>query len=281
MENDTTIEGLLHHETNDNWQLIKENQIEALLLKLPSAPKNRWIKLFKRREPLLPSEPLHAIFYELFIQNGNKTLDSTTFSVIDQSSLELFLDLIRLLFSLAINGHYKQAEEQISNKLIQSSVNLSDEIEKKSNNYPANPINGQVWMGGAFLRTSFDYLAYYYRKTGDLDRELTIEKKRTRITLNIMSHYQALVFPDMLRIAVLEEQLNENEKALSRYRAVVADFEADNSLEDLIRDETELPDEELLVIYKAVITAYESRNRLEERIADTGTIAALKAVLAR
>lgn len=281
MENDAIIEELLYRDTNDNWELIKENQIETLLFNLLAAPKTRWIKLLKRTESPSFNEPLHAILHELFTQNESKTLDNTTFSVMDQPSLELFRDLIRLLFSLTINGHYKQAEEQIRNKLIRSSFSLSDEIEKKSNNYPANPINGQVWIGGAFLRASFDYLAHYYKKTGDLDRELTIEKQRTRITLNIMSHYQALVFPDMLRIAVLEEQLSEHEKALSRYRAVVADFEADNILEDVVHDETELPDEELLVIYKTVLTAYESRNRLEKRIADTDTIAALKAVLAR
>ncbi len=176
---------------------------------------------------------------------------------------ELFL----ILLSLEAFGETLQYEQLISLTLLECIRDGAEYINKNSNNYPANPINANVWMNGASLRKSATELAEYFKRTNEAQHELDTLYLKCKVTTHIMGHYPNSVGPDMNAVALKLEELGNVESAKKFFIPVVLDFT--NLISDIeqLFDEPELEDlSEAVITIESLIIALEGLKRLGETI---------------
>jgi hypothetical protein len=97
-------------------------------------------------------------------------------------------------------------------------------VRGRANNYPANPIQADVWVEGAALGPLAERLASLLRTQGLTDLEEAAHTLRGMAVLAVQSHYHYLVGPAMLARAECNERLGRAELAGELYECVVGDF---------------------------------------------------------
>lgn len=263
MQKDEIIDDFLNNQHRPIWNSIIHNDISSLKHQFP-LKNNNWSFLSKTQS-LFKTEILEDSFIniisELFNIGESSTLEKQKFKIMVEKSDELFKNLVRLLFAIALNGNLKDLETIVRKKVINSTSEIAEEIRIKADGYPQKPINGLVWMCGASMRVAFDYLVYYYKKIGMLENQIYVQKMKTIITLNIMGHYKNLVGPDMIKIATLEEEKGLIEDAISRYNAIILDFECE--LEYFYDESDAQLNEEDVFTLDSLLKSYKNINRLK------------------
>jgi hypothetical protein len=263
MQQDKIITDFLNNEFSQIWSLIINNQTDTLIDTLipKKETKTLFEKLFSRKKESAESTDLHLIINDLFTSGESKTLQAQEFRVMNSESDKLFKNLTRLLFAVSLSGKHSDLERIIQHKLHQSTRTISDEINTKSNGYPLNSINAQVWLCGAGMRAGYTYLLHYYKIKGLVKEQLFVARMKTTITLSIMGHYKDMVGPDMIAVAELEEKINSAEVALDHYKAVIADFE--DETEFFMENPEEAPNDAEREILSSLLKSYQNVDRLE------------------
>jgi hypothetical protein len=133
-------------------------------------------------------------------------------------------ELFRMLLCLESFQNAPHYEDQVASTLLACIGDGAAFIEKNSNDYPRNSINGKVWMDGAGLRSRADKLSEYFKRKNNDQRELEALFLRAKLTCTIMSHYPETVGPDMNALALKYEKLGNQKEAKKYYTPVVLDF---------------------------------------------------------
>ncbi len=263
MLNDAIAE-FLNNEHKDVWALIAANNVEALLEVIqPVEEAPRFMdKLLRKKKVYQPQGELYIILSELFNTGQSPTLESELFKLDDSKKVGLFTDLTRLLFALEANGKRDEVKSVVAVRLWNATGDIAGEIQEKANGYPLNPISGAVWFAGSAMRNALHFLSFYCEKNNRQDVQLWIERNRTRTTLSIMAHYKAIVGPDMIRVAELQEKMELPDDAVANYEAVIADFK--DEIAYIIEDKEagQPPVDEEIVILTSLLKSYKGVNRI-------------------
>ncbi len=100
-----------------------------------------------------------------------------------------------------------------------------ESIKAQANGYPNGTVSALVWMCGAGYANLGHRLTLHFREAGWLAREENASALWARATLAVCSHYHHMVGPAMLANADCQQRLGNADRAVTMYRAVVADFE--------------------------------------------------------
>jgi hypothetical protein len=228
------------------WQDLIRHETDALLEKLKNPPEKHRL--------------LFQVMKELFEQGQSETLTTTHLSIHGQDHDLLFKNLTRLLFATALNGQYPQIEKELAFYLSEASFNIAEEVKKEANGYPNGSIAALVWVIGSSMRDGMGDLTQYFEMKGFTEDQLWVHNMRTVITLHIMGHYPHMVFPDMVKLAQLEEKKGQHKAALATYEAVTMD--AQDNIGWFLEEVNEAPDEDEKIALQWAIHAYEGMTRL-------------------
>jgi len=196
------IEQFLDTENEKVWNLILEDKIDELLTLLP-----------------LEDETLSRILEELFTNGVSETLNSYEFVPIKEGDSILFRNLVRLIFSLNINGKRETACKSIEDRLFEVLPPFVERIQNEVMGGPMRRVSEAVVMEAAAIRASLISLIYFYRETEDIDALHFVAMMRTKLTLAIMGNHKHILGYDMIEVARIKEQLGDKEAALGFYTA--------------------------------------------------------------
>jgi len=173
-----------------------------------------------------------------------------------------FPEWVRFCSSIQDNGNFSLQLEDLLQQILSMLEKLTDEVQQKSNGYPKNSTTGEVWFSGAIIRNWCETLAFLFDKRQDLKGKVQALQFKCKVTLSIMSHYPAIVGPDMIEAALALEAIGDYDNAKSYYRAVIADLQP-------LADELSLSPEEPLnehdkVMLEALLRAYKELDRSDE-----------------
>jgi hypothetical protein len=99
-----------------------------------------------------------------------------------------------------------------------------ERVQGQANDYPANPIRGDVWMDGAMLGHLAEGLAEGLKQRRLTELEEAAHTLHCMAVLAVQSHYHHIVGPAMLARAECNERLDRHEFAVLLYTAVIDDF---------------------------------------------------------
>jgi hypothetical protein len=260
------IAEFLNNEHKDIWALISVNNIEALLqlLQPVEEPQRFMDKVLRKKKVYQPQGDLYIILAELFNSGKSPTLENELFKLDDSNKVGLFTDLIRLLFALEANGKHDEVKSVVAVRLWNATGDIAGEIQVKASGYPLNPISGAVWFAGSEMRNALHFLSFYCKKNKRQDAQLWVERNRTRTTLSIMAHYKAIVGPDMIRVAELQERMELPDDAIVNYEAVIGDFKDEIAYNIEDREVGKPPLDEEIVILTSLLKSYKGVNRIKQ-----------------
>jgi hypothetical protein len=267
MQHDTFIPTLLGNDLKNLWQAIHQQPTDALCAQLRAGD--------------LPEagSPLRDILLELLENGDSDTLDAQVFCIDHADSDLLFKNLIRLLFALALHGGMPRAEQLLAGRLLAESKGISQEVQDRSGGYPQGSINSAVWVTGASMRDALGWLGHYFMTKKMVKEQFVVQNRRTLMTLAIMSHYPYLVFPDMVRMAALEEQLGQTEDAITHYEAVTLDAQA--SIDWYREHPDAAPDDQDRIALRFVALAWDALDQLRGSSEGQAQIALIEQIMAR
>lgn len=240
------IQAFLDTDEKPIWEAIIENNIADI----PS--------LLAEKEGGLTGN----IITELFSAENSETLESHDFVSIKEENSPLFKNLVRLIFTLDINGECDDKRQYVSDKLFDIIPDIVKNIKEQAKGYPRTSINALVWAEGAGMRSSLNALIYYYKLKDNTEALHFLIMNRTQITLAIMGHYKNIVGPDMIEAAKIKERMGDADAAISFYKAVDADFR--NELSWFTSTPEAGPNEEDVVILESLKEALTAIDRLSE-----------------
>jgi len=247
------------------WNLIIENSIDELLALLP------------REEA--EDKTLDTVIKELLSEGESKRLDEHDFLTIKESNGVLIRNLVRLVFTLDMNGNYENIRESVVNKLFDIFPVIVEKIQKETFGYPARMIDQYILTESATIRAALMNLVYYYKQKEDLDSLHSVTTMRTTITLAIMSNYKNVIGHDMIETAKVKEQVGEREAALTFYNAARENLK--NELHWFVESPEMGPNEDDVVMLQALKDAYIAIDRLNNTSEYVETCALIDEILSR
>lgn len=225
-------------------------------------------------------DELNKIVSELFTTGRSDTFENKNFALIKEGNSSLIRDLVRLVFSIDINGEREDLRIYIGKSLFDSVVpSTVNSIKEYVKNYPKNAINPLIWAEGAEMRSALNALIFYYKLKDNLDALHFLVMNRTQLSLSIMSHYKNILGPDMIEAAQIKEQIGEKDAALSFYKAIESEFKGELSWFTSTPEAG--PSEEDIVILKALREALLSIDRLSNTDEYSATCEQIDEVLIR
>lgn len=242
-----TVKSILNTEENEIWNYFLENKTDELPDILPGEAKEHQTR--------------DNIIKELLTDGNSETLANYDFETIKEGNAILFVNMVRLVLALDINGSKEEIKEKVLDKLLDSMSAISELIRKESAGYPRKPMNALVWTEGAGMRSGMAALAYYFKEKDDTDHLHFAIMKRTGITLAIMGHYKHLVGPDMIEAGLIKEKLGENDTAIGFYEAVRDDFAQE--IDWFVATPEAGPNEEDVITLESLKKAYLALDRLK------------------
>ncbi len=262
MHANATTARFLKEDDNEIWSLILANDISQVREKLTRQTTNKGFfgRFFSKSSKDKETNKFTIILLELLDASSSKTLDEADLTIISDDNSTLFRNLLKLLFSLDENDQQNAIKEKVLKRLFHSVQPIAAVVETEANGYPANPITALTWAYGSKMRDNFGWFAHYFEQKRDKESQFHVQWMRTSITLCIMSHYKAMVGPDMIAMAKLQEEVGRSEEALQAYKAVIADFE--NELQ-YFKDnpEAETGEDDILIL-NFLLIAYTNADRM-------------------
>lgn len=263
------------------WQAIAGNQIvaakEMIDRKMNPEVKSWWNIL---KKPEIPSSNvILKLTSEILAATPKEKLSDIILSAKKEDGSGLFAELNRLFFSLLQNGNFTTQIDDVTKIVIDTLVDLAEQVRIESNGYPSVSMNGGIWFTGASIRDWCSQLSAYFVKTNNLTANITVLQSKCKITCSIMSHYPHMVGPDMIEAAIALEAIGNIDLAINYYNAVIADFE---HFADSIRDNPdEVIYEEEIISLNALLQGYKQMNRLKHTTQFDNNIQFIHAIIER
>jgi hypothetical protein len=278
-----------HNQMNFNFlhesiiEKIEANNLELAKSQIDNAypQPNNWLSRWRNNKKVYKKKGEFA--YRVLLDSLDEDLnhDDKIFEKLDFEGDYVFEMAELSQFLLRIEGKQglEKIERKISAFLISFFEKLSTYIQKNSNDYPNNSINGKTWIDGAVIREWSQVLANYFGKKQDLDAEIDMCYYKAKITLSIMGHYPEEVGPDMISIATKMEKKGYK-NAVNYYRPVLSDFqEFLESMEEYVEEEEFEVEGREENILNSLIQAIEGLSRLEGFIDSDNLIQRSKSIL--
>lgn len=236
-----------------------------------SYPKKKYSLFKKESKPKHDLDFFHKILSAALstklVSSEYKSVSIPDFTSEFRDSLNAMFDSILVLEK---SSQLPEIRDILSSTCLAYLQDGAEYINKESNGYPRNGMNGGVWFDGVYLRSVAEELAAYFSRQEEDDNEVQALYTKAKITLSIMSHYMHLVGPDMIAIAEKFESMDKPEDAKKFYHPVIQDFSEE--VLDVVSEYSESSDderdcnEEILVIIECLCTALTGFKRLGEEI---------------
>lgn len=208
------IEAFLNSDKRELWGAISTDDTEKILSIVSEDLDNT----------------LSTIVSELFTKSKSDTLENKNFELIEDGNSYLIRDLVKLVFSLDINGEKEDLRLYLGERLFDSVIpNTVNSIREQVKNYPKHSINPLIWTEGAEMRAALNAFIFYYKLKDNIEALHFLIMNRTQLSLSVMSHYKNILGPDMIEAARIKEQIGEKETALSFYKAIESEFKGELS----------------------------------------------------
>ncbi len=204
---------------------------------------------------------LKEVFLCLLQKREVETLDWFSNKENEDLKITTIAELCRLAYATElgkITNSINEPTEKIAYDLI---CNYGIEIEEEAGDYPNESISGLVWMDGAAVTEWAYFMAEYFNRKLDKERELQMLFIRAKVTNSVMSHYHHLVGPAMVDLGFSCLENNLPEKAEEFFNAVILDFEW--LIEEYINSKTR-PENEDSVALDSLKKAYEGMLRIRK-----------------
>ncbi|WP_419032696.1 hypothetical protein [Dysgonomonas gadei] len=252
-------------ETDDKeiWDLIIENRIDDLLTALPREEDNI----------------LDTIIKELLSTGKSETFETYDFIKIEEGNNALFRDLVRLVFSLDINGNFEEVRLGLVDRMFDVIPVMVEQIQKESAGYPMRRVDETILVEGSTLRAALMSFVYYYRLKDDTEALHFVIVMRSKITLAIMSNYKNVLGHDMIESAQIKEKVGERDAALSFYNLVKENLKGE--LHWFVESPEMGANEDDTVMLRALREAYASIDRLKDTSEFEKVCAVIDEVLSR
>ena len=252
-------------ETDDKeiWDLIIENRIDDLLTALPREEDNI----------------LDTIIKELLSTGKSETFEIYDFIKIEEGNNALFRDLVRLVFSLDINGNFEEVRLGLVDRMFDVIPVMVEQIQKESAGYPMRRVDETILVEGSTLRAALMSFVYYYRLKDDTEALHFVIVMRSKITLAIMSNYKNVLGHDMIESAQIKEKVGERDAALSFYNLVKENLKGE--LHWFVESPEMGANEDDTVMLRALREAYASIDRLKDTSEFEKVCAVIDEVLSR
>lgn len=252
-------------ETDDKeiWDLIIENRIDDLLAALPREEDNI----------------LDTIIKELLSTGKSETFETYDFIKIEEGNNALFRDLVRLVFSLDINGNFEEVRLGLVDRMFDVIPVMVEQIQKESAGYPMRRVDETILVEGSTLRAALMSFVYYYRLKDDTEALHFVIVMRSKITLAIMSNYKNVLGHDMIESAQIKEKVGERDAALSFYNLVKENLKGE--LHWFVESPEMGANEDDTVMLRALREAYASIDRLKDTSEFEKVCAVIDEVLSR
>ncbi|EGK00295.1 hypothetical protein [Dysgonomonas gadei] len=252
-------------ETDDKeiWDLIIENRIDDLLTALPREEDNI----------------LDTIIKELLSTGKSETFETYDFIKIEEGNNALFRDLVRLVFSLDINGNFEEVRLGLVDRMFDVIPVMVEQIQKESAGYPMRRVDETILVEGSTLRAALMSFVYYYRLKDDTEALHFVIVMRSKITLAIMSNYKNVLGHDMIESAQIKEKVGERDAALSFYNLVKENLKGE--LHWFVESPEMGANEDDTVMLRALREAYASIDRLKDTSEFERVCAVIDEVLSR
>lgn len=252
-------------ETDDKeiWDLIIENRIDDLLAALPREEDNT----------------LDTIIKELLSTGKSEKFETYDFIKIEEGNNALFRDLVRLVFSLDINGNFEEVRLGLVDRMFDVIPVMVEQIQKESAGYPMRRVDETILVEGSTLRAALMSFVYYYRLKDDTEALHFVIVMRSKITLAIMSNYKNVLGHDMIESAQIKEKVGERDAALSFYNLVKENLKGE--LHWFVESPEMGANEDDTVMLRALREAYASIDRLKDTSEFEKVCAVIDEVLSR
>lgn len=249
------VQNFLDENNKQLWDLIIQDEINILLESLP-----------------IEDIVLSNILKELFSEGESETLTSSDFSIIKDENSILYKNLVKLLFSLKINGGFDDINKLIEDKLFDGLPSFIEKVQNEVIGYPMRRVHESILTEAATIRASLIQLIYLFRETDDIENLHSAIMMRTKITLAIMANHKHILGYDMVEAAKIKEQIGDTEAALSFYNAAT-----DNLKGELhwFKESPDMgPNEDDTIMLQALKESYISIDRLKN-ISESEKVCAL------
>lgn len=222
---------------------------------------------------------LSNILKELSSEGRSETLDSLDFSIIEEGNNTVYKNLVKLLFSLKINGGYEDINKLIEDKLFDGLPSFIEKIQKEVIGYPMRRVYESILTEAAAIRASLIQLIYLFRETDDIENLHSAIMMRTKITLAIMANHKHILGYDMVEAAKIKEQIGEIDAALSFYNAVINNLKSE--LHWFMESPDMGPNEDDIIMLQALKESYISIDRLKNISESEKTCTLINEILSR
>lgn len=249
------VQNFLDENNKQLWDLIIQDEINILLESLP-----------------IEDIVLSNILKELFSEGESETFTSSDFSIIKEGNSILYKNLVKLLFSLKINGGFDDINKLIEDKLFDGLPSFIEKVQNEVIGYPMRRVHESILTEAATIRASLIQLIYLFRETDDIENLHSAIMMRTKITLAIMANHKHILGYDMVEAAKIKEQIGDTETALSFYNAAT-----DNLKGELhwFKESPDMgPNEDDTIMLQALKESYISIDRLKN-ISESEKVCAL------
>jgi len=139
------------------------------------------------------------------------------------SKITLIKPLVEELLIMNIDELYENKEKLSACLKLINEVII--EVGVHANDYPENPINGEVWFSGATVGGYAEAIAKYLDGKKLLKFQADATDLWVRAVLSVNSHYHHIVGPAMIANAKIQEELGNHDYPAGAYNCIIQDFE--------------------------------------------------------